>query len=75
MKSAFILFLISCIILIAVSDGAGPTTKSRGRGFMIIFLCENQKGKGNCEKCGLLFYPKCSVMYGKNYRADGCSLW
>jgi hypothetical protein len=75
MKSAIILFLISCIFLIAASGGGGPTTKSRGMGYLSTAQCEIQKGKGNCEKFGPLFYPKCSAMFSNRYSASGCCLW
>jgi hypothetical protein len=73
MKSAIILFLISCIFLIAVSGG--PATKGRGFGYLSTALCETRHGKGNCEKYGRLFYPKCSALFGNRYSASGCCLW
>lgn len=32
--------------------------------------CEKEEGKGKCQKCLLMFYPKCK----SGYHADGCNI-
>lgn len=59
------------------------SVKGRGAGFPWKFgdgldlddatkRCEKAHGKGNCEKHGAIIYPKCSKLFGSDYKASGC---
>jgi hypothetical protein len=50
---------------------AKPEAYGRGAGYIDLSKCEADNGQDNCEKYGLLFYPKC-----KSYYHDvGCCIW
>jgi hypothetical protein len=40
----------------------------RGEGYISRSICEHHQGTGNCDKWGLLFYPKCS----EGFYSIGC---
>jgi hypothetical protein len=62
--------------------GVSCAKKSYGRGVgyglqsgdcdaAMLARCEAQNGKGNCEKNGEIFYPKCKF----GYHNFGCCVW